>query len=202
MKKQDLSKLALLGVIAAGTISGQVFGQSNQKYTANTSSSTMQNPAHSSASSSTSQLPAHSNTSSTSDNSSTGYTQYNPNASVKSDDQYDGSKGIKQGTVTNSGRSDQKGPSEQVCIGTTTPQAGTLPKTLPGSDKSQAPKQGANANTKQTLSSSCSGSDGSCSGEDGDGKKGTSSFSDGKAGSSKNSAVLKAKRSQTGLQSK
>jgi hypothetical protein len=189
MKKQDLSKLALLGVIAAGTISGQVFGQSNQGYTANTSSSM-------------SQQPAHSNSSSSSDSSSAGYSQYNPNASVKSDDQYDGSKGIKQGTVTNSGRSDQKGPSEQVCIGTTTPQAGTLPKTLPGSDKSQAPKQGANANTKQTLSSSCSGSDGSCSGKDEEGKRGTSSFSDAKAGSSKNSAVLKAKRSQTGLQNK
>lgn len=176
MKKQDLSKLALFGVIAAGTISGQVFGQANSGYTANTSSSSAPSQAHaSSGSCGAASMP--------------GYTVYNPNTPVKSDDQYDGSKGIKQGVVTNSGRSDQKEASEQVCIGTTTPQAGTLPKTLPGStDKSQAPKTGATANTKQALSDgSCS----HCSGKD--------SYSDGKANSSKNSAVLKAKRTQSGL---
>jgi hypothetical protein len=181
MKKQDLSKLALLGVIAAGTISGQVFGQSSSGYTANTSSSQASQPSQASASSGSSGAA-----------STPGYTQYNPNVPVKSDDQYDGSKGIKQGVVTNSGRSDQTGPSEQVCVGTTTPQAGTLPKSLPGSPEKSLPSK---VDTKQALSEKCS----SCGGDDG-GKKGKGdNYSDGKASSSKNSAVLKAKRSQSGL---
>jgi hypothetical protein len=149
MKKQDLSKIAMLGVLAASVISNQVYAQ-------------------------------------VSSDTSSNYKIYTANEPVADDSKFDGSKGIKEGVVTNIGRSDDTKPNEQICVGETIPQAGTLPKTLPGSVQKDTSKEAKMASEQQKLSSS--GCSSSCKG---------SSYSDGKINSPKNSAVLKAKRSQS-----
>lgn len=171
MKKHDLAKLAILGVLTAGTLSTQIYAQGAGSC-AGRNAPRQPVPQQTSNGS----CSSHGSDGSCASQSNVSYTPYNPAAPVPNDDMYNGSKGIKQSSVTNYQNSEQKTANTQTCEGTTTPQPGTLPVSLPNNTK--AP----NSNNNQSVSdSSCS----SCSG-----------YSDGSASSPKNSAVLKAKRTQ------
>lgn len=128
-----------------------------------------------------------------------GYTIYNPNAPVDSkNDIYNGTKGIKEGIVSNSQRSDEVKTNEQVCQGESVPQAGTLPKTLPvkeapvnvaPAEKSAAAKEAATGVKKSSSKTSLSES--SCSS--------CSSYAScgGKKPATQNSSQLQSKRVQS-----
>lgn len=168
MKKHDLVKLAILGCMTAGMVSTQAFAGNGGQGSCGSrpsSGSYYQRPQASGGYPSSSQ-PQSNIGGGCGGLSNDPYTQYNPANPPASDDQYNaGRTGIRQGTVSNSQRSDQATSNTQTCTPNQQPQI------------QQQPPQNA-------VSESKCGENGNCNG-----------YSQGSKNSRGNSALMRAKRS-------